>query len=93
MTKAEMAEIVHEHVGLSKKDSTLIIEDVIETIRSTLEDGEDVKISGFGKFALRDKNIRRGRNPKTGEEIMVTPRRVVTFHASKLLVEQMNNGS
>jgi len=93
MTKAEIAEIVHEQVGLSKKDSTHIIEDVIETIRSTLEGGDDVKISGFGKFTLRDKNIRRGRNPKTGEEIMVTPRRVVTFRASKLLVEQMNNGS
>jgi len=93
VTKAEIAEIVHERIGLSKKDSTLIIEDVIETIRSALERGEDVKISGFGHFMLRNKNMRRGRNPKTGEEIMITPRRVVTFHASKLVVEQMNRDS
>jgi len=93
MTKAEIAELVHERVGLSKKDAALAIEDVIETIRSCLERGEDVKISGFGHFMLRQKNSRRGRNPKTGEEIMITPRRVVTFHASKLVVEQMNRAS
>jgi len=93
MTKAEIAEIVHERVGLSKKDTALVIEDVIETIRSSLERGDDVKISGFGHFTLRKKNSRRGRNPKTGEEIMITPRRVVTFHASKLVVDQMNRAS
>ncbi|MFQ5355949.1 MAG: integration host factor subunit alpha [Mariprofundaceae bacterium] len=93
MTKAEIAEIVHEHVGLPKKESALIVEGILDTIRSTLESGEDVKISGFGHFALRDKNPRRGRNPKTGEEIMISARRVVTFSSSNLLVEQMNKGS
>ncbi len=93
MTKAEIAQVVHERVGLSKKESGHIVEDILDLIRSTLEAGEDVKISGFGHFMLRDKNVRRGRNPKTGEEIMISARRVVTFRPSNLLIEHINRGS
>jgi integration host factor subunit alpha len=93
VTKAEIAQVVHERVGLSKKESGHIVEDILDLIRSTLEAGEDVKISGFGHFMLRDKNVRRGRNPKTGEEIMISARRVVTFRPSNLLIEHINRGS
>ncbi len=89
MTKAEIANIIHERVGLSKIESAQIVDSVLDTIRKALARGEDVKLSSFGNFVLRDKNERRGRNPKTGEEIMITPRRVVTFKASQLLKQRL----
>ncbi len=90
MTKAEIAKVIHERVGLSKKESGQIVDVVLDVVRSALERGEDVKISGFGHFLVRDKRPRRGRNPKTGEEITIDSRRVVTFRASQLLKQRVN---
>ncbi|MDQ6977768.1 integration host factor subunit alpha [Ghiorsea bivora] len=89
MTKAEIATIICDRVGLSKKESSHIVEIVLEEIKNTLEKGEDVKISGFGHFMVRAKNSRRGRNPKTGESIIIEPRKVVTFRASQLVKDQL----
>ncbi len=89
MTKADIADIIHERVGLSKKDAMELLESMLEEIKAELAKGNDVKLSGFGHFALRQKSERRGRNPKTGEEIMITPRRVVTFRASQLLKKRL----
>ena len=84
LTKAELADILVEKVaGMSKHDAKEIVELFFEEIRSTLEKGEQIKISGFGNFQLRDKPQRPGRNPKTGEEVPISARRVVTFHASQ----------
>jgi len=93
MTKAEIAEIVYTRVGLSKSESAQMVDFILDSMRDTLARGEDVKISGFGNFMLRDKRTRRGRNPKTGEEIMITPRRVVTFRASQLLKQHLNEAA
>ncbi len=90
MTKAEIAKVIHERVGLSQKESRQIVDVVLDVVRSTLERGEDVKISGFGHFHVRDKRARKGRNPKTGEELTIEPRRVVTFRASQLLKQHVN---
>ena len=89
MTKAEIANIIQERVGLSKSESAQIVDCILDTMREALVRGEDVKLSSFGNFVLRDKNMRRGRNPRTGEEIMITPRRVVTFKASQLLKQHL----
>ncbi|MDX8392663.1 MAG: integration host factor subunit alpha [Mariprofundaceae bacterium] len=89
LTKAEIATLVHEHVGLSKKESGQIVDSVLDMIRQTLERGEDVKLSGFGHFMVRSKHARRGRNPKTGNEITISSRRVVTFRASHLLKQKI----
>ena len=91
LTKAELADMLFEKVGLNKREAKDMVETFFEEIRQALEHGESVKLSGFGNFQLRDKPQRPGRNPKTGEEIPITARRVVTFHASqklKALVEQ-----
>src|SRR5438093_10114801 len=91
LTKAELAELLFEQVGLNKREAKDMVETFFDEIRNALERGEAVKLSGFGNFQLRDKPQRPGRNPKTGEEIPITARRVVTFHASqklKALVEQ-----
>lgn len=79
LTKAEMAENLFEKLGVSKRDAKELVEYFFEEVRSSLENGEQVKLSGFGNFDLRDKNQRPGRNPKTGEDIPITARRVVTF--------------
>ncbi len=86
LTKAELADMLVEKVaGMSKHDAKEIVELFFEEIRGTLERGEHIKISGFGNFQLRDKPQRPGRNPKTGEEVPISARRVVTFHASQKL--------
>ncbi len=90
MTKAEIIARIGEKVGFSKKKATDVVEATFEIIKSCLERGENVKISGFGKFVVRGKNPRRGRNPKTGEEIIIKGRRVLTFKASPILQETMN---
>ena len=83
MTKADIVETVYERVGgFSKKEAAEIVETVFDTIKATLERGEKIKISGFGNFVVRDKNSRTGRNPQTGEEIVITARRVLTFKSS-----------
>ncbi|MGP3193074.1 integration host factor subunit alpha, partial [Serratia marcescens] len=79
LTKAEMSEHLFEKLGLSKRDAKDLVELFFEEVRRALENGEQVKLSGFGNFDLRDKNQRPGRNPKTGEDIPITARRVVTF--------------
>ena len=85
LTKAELAELLFEQVGLNKREAKDMVEAFFEEIRGALERGESVKLSGFGNFQLRDKPQRPGRNPKTGEEIPISARRVVTFHASQKL--------
>ena len=93
LTKAELAEMLFEQVGLNKREAKDMVETFFEEIRDALERGESVKLSGFGNFQLRDKPQRPGRNPKTGQEIPISARRVVTFHASQKLkgmVEESN---
>ena len=85
LTKAELADMLFERVGLNKREAKDMVESFFEEIRASLENSEGVKLSGFGNFELRDKPERPGRNPKTGEEIPITARRVVTFHASQKL--------
>jgi integration host factor subunit alpha len=85
LTKAELAEMLFEQVGLNKREAKDMVETFFEEIRDALERGESVKLSGFGNFQLRDKPQRPGRNPKTGQEIPISARRVVTFHASQKL--------
>ena len=85
LTKAEMAESLFNQLGLNKREARELVDLFFEEVRAALSQGEQVKLSGFGNFDLRDKNQRPGRNPKTGEEIPITARRVVTFHASQKL--------
>lgn len=96
LTKAELADLMFEQVGLNKREAKDMVDAFFEEIRLALQRGESVKLSGFGNFQLRDKPQRPGRNPKTGEEIPISARRVVTFHASqklKNLVDTSLNGS
>lgn len=90
MTKADIVETVFEKVGYSKKDVSAVVEEVFECIKSTLEKGDKVKVSGFGNFSVRHKRSRRGRNPQTGSEITIEQRRVLTFKASQLLKKAIN---
>ena len=85
VTKAELADVLFERLGLNKREAKDMVDYFFEEVREALERGEDVKLSGFGIFNLREKSQRPGRNPKTGEEIPITARRVVTFHASQKL--------
>jgi integration host factor subunit alpha len=85
LTKADFAEKLYEDLGLNKREAKEIVELFFEEIKGSLAQGEQVKLSGFGKFELRDKNSRPGRNPKTGEEIPITARRVVTFKSGQKL--------
>ena len=85
LTKADMAEHLFDALGLNKREAKDLIESFFEEIRTALERGEEVKLSGFGNFDLREKNERPGRNPKTGEEIPITARRVVTFRPGQKL--------
>jgi len=87
LTKAELSEVLFEKVGLNKQEAKEFVEEFFEEIRVALERGESVKLSGFGNFNLRDKPSRPGRNPKTGQEVAIDARRVVTFHASHKLKE------
>lgn len=85
LTKADMAEKLFDDLGLNKREAKELVEAFFEEVRSALESGEQVKLSGFGNFDLRDKNERPGRNPKTGEEIPISARRVVTFRPGQKL--------
>ena len=85
LTKADMAEKLFEDLGLNKREAKELVEAFFEEIRRSLEHGQQVKLSGFGNFDLRDKNQRPGRNPKTGEEIPISARRVVTFRPGQKL--------
>ncbi|MDX1555266.1 MAG: integration host factor subunit alpha [Xanthomonadales bacterium] len=85
LTKADIADRLFEEVGLNKREAKEFVDAYFETIRSALENGENVKLSGFGNFQLREKKQRPGRNPKTGEEIPISARRVVTFRPGQKL--------
>ncbi len=85
LTKADLAELLFERVGLNKREAKDIVDTFFSEIRDSLAEGEEVKLSGFGNFQVRDKPPRPGRNPKTGEVIPISARRVVTFHASQKL--------
>jgi integration host factor subunit alpha len=85
LTKADLADLLFEKVGINKREAKDMVESFFEEVRTSLERGSDVKLSGFGNFHLRDKPQRPGRNPKTGEEMPISARRVVTFHASQKL--------
>ena len=92
LTKADMAEKLYEELGLNKREAKEIVEMFFEEIRAALESGSQVKLSGFGNFDLRDKNQRPGRNPKTGEEVPITPRRVMVFKPSNVLKQAVLDG-
>ncbi|QKT02513.1 integration host factor subunit alpha [Ectothiorhodospiraceae bacterium 2226] len=89
LTKADMAERLFDELGLNKREAKELVEMFFEEIRAALERGNQVKLSGFGNFDLRDKNQRPGRNPKTGEEIPITARRVVTFRPGQKLKQRV----
>ena len=90
LTKALIIESISKQTGFSKNKSTEIIEIILETIKRSVESGDDVLISGFGKFCVKNKSERRGRNPATGEDMMLSPRRVVTFKCSAKLKAKIN---
>jgi integration host factor subunit alpha len=90
VTRADLSEAVHNEIGLSRSESAQLIETVLGEISDALVGGEDVKLSSFGSFIVRQKNGRIGRNPKTGEEVPIDPRRVLTFRASHVLKEKIN---
>ena len=89
LTRADLADVVHRKLGLSRAESASFVERVLHHMCSALADGANVKISGFGSFILRDKGQRIGRNPKTGVEVPIAPRRVMTFRASQILRDRI----
>jgi integration host factor subunit alpha len=90
MTKADIVERIYEKVGFSKKEATDVVESIFEIIKGRLEKGEKVKISGFGNFVINAKRPRKGRNPQTGEEIVISGRRVLSFKPSPVLKKSIN---
>ncbi len=92
ITRAQLSEAVYQEVGLSRNESADLLEAVLDEISGALAKGESVKISSFGSFSVRSKGQRIGRNPKTGEEVPITPRRVLVFRPSQLLKKKINDG-
>ena len=90
LTKAQITEAIHEELGFSRKKSIDAVETLLELIKSCMERGEDVLVSGFGKFCVKDKKERRGRNPATGGDMLLRKRRVVTFSCSRVLRNKIN---
>jgi len=90
LTKIQMVESIHNETGLPKNKSTEIVETFVEIIKKTLASGEDVLISNFGKFCVKEKAERKGRNPATGDDLMLEPRKVVTFSCSGKLRDRVN---
>ncbi|RQW87310.1 MAG: integration host factor subunit alpha [Geobacter sp.] len=90
MTKSDMVEKIYEKIGFSKKESAELVEMVFDIIKSTLESGEKIKIAGFGNFVVKEKADRRGRNPQTGEEIVISARKILTFKPSQVLKSAIN---
>jgi len=89
LTRADLADVVHQEIGLSRSESANIVERILYHMCHSLSEGQNVKISGFGSFILRDKGERIGRNPKTGIEVPIAPRRVLTFRASQIMRERI----
>jgi integration host factor subunit alpha len=92
LTRADLADALHREVGLSRADASRMVEQILRHMCEALANGENVKISGFGSFILRDKGERVGRNPKTGVEVPIAPRRVLTFRASQMLRDRIVRG-
>ena len=92
VTRADLCEAVYQKVGLSRTESATLVELVLKEITDCLERGETVKLSSFGSFVVRNKNRRIGRNPKTGEEVPIAPRRVLVFKPSNVLKDKINEG-
>ena len=90
MTKADIVEKIYEKVGFSKKESAELVETVFDLIKSTLEEGDKIKIAGFGNFVVKEKSDRRGRNPQTGEEITIVARKILPFKPSQVLKSAIN---
>ncbi len=90
LTKAHIINTIQNHLNLPKNKSTEIVDSLLEIIKSTLESGEDVLVSGFGKFCVKEKRERRGRNPATDKPMMLTPRKIVTFKCSGKLRDKIN---
>jgi integration host factor subunit alpha len=93
LTKAQLAALLFEQIGLNKRESKDMVDAFFDLVSNSLVDGDDVKITGFGNFQIRTKSPRPGRNPRTGEAIPIAARRVVTFHASQKLKEQIQAGA
>ena len=92
VTRADLAETIYEEVGLSRNESSELVESILDEMMEALVDGENVKISSFGSFTIREKGARVGRNPKTGVEVTISPRKVLVFKASHVLKDRINNG-
>jgi integration host factor subunit alpha len=92
LTRADLADVVHRRLGLSRAESAGVVERVLHHMCHALSEGRNVKISGFGTFILRDKGERIGRNPKTGVEVAIAPRRVMTFRASQIMRDRIAKG-
>lgn len=92
ITRSDLSEALYREVGLSRNESSEMVELILERISEALIKGDTVKISSFGTFAVRDKGARMGRNPKTGEEVPIDPRRVLVFRPSHILKERVNGG-
>ncbi len=92
LTRADLAEAINRKLGLSRSESLNMVEAILDHLCNAMAEGENVKISGFGTFLLRDKAQRVGRNPKTGVEVPITPRRVLTFRASQMLKDRIIKG-
>ena len=90
LTRADLSEALHQQVGLSRADSSKLVEQILAHMCEALSHGDNVKISGFGSFILRDKGERIGRHPKTGVEVPIAPRRVLTFRASQIMRERVS---
>lgn len=90
MTKADIVEKIYEKVGFSKKESAELVETVFDIMKGTLESGDKIKIAGFGNFVVKDKANRRGRNPQTGDEIIISARKILTFKPSQVLKAALN---
>ena len=92
LTRADLADVVHRRLGLSRAESAGVVERVLHHMCHALSEGKNVKVSGFGTFILRDKGQRVGRNPKTGVEVPIAPRRVMTFRASQIMRDRIAKG-
>jgi integration host factor subunit alpha len=92
LTRADLSEAVYQDIGLSRSESAQLVEQVLDTMSDAIVDGQNVKVSSFGSFIIRKKGGRIGRNPKTGQEVPIEPRRVLTFRPSQILRDRINAG-
>lgn len=93
ITRADLAETIYEEVGLSRNESSELVESILDEMMEAMVGGENVKVSSFGSFAIREKGERVGRNPKTGVEVTISPRKVLVFKASHVLKDRINGGA